>query len=383
MNLLHNELTGYLIHLLKCGLNGEKPNEKPENISFEDIFSLAKKHSVANLAYYAIERLDEQPSPPLAGEWREVRDKAVVKGITQLYERDKVIAALTGAGINICPLKGCLLKEMYPQQDMRVMSDLDILMEHEKAGLVEQILKSMGYSKKLEYELGHDVYYKKPVMNIEMHHVLVDHEEVSPELLEYYRNDWEKLIADKDNPHLYYMTWNDYYIYFIAHLSKHYCSGGTGIRSIMDIHIFLKNHGSELNQNYLKQELEKMKLWELKENCEKLAEVWFGDGEANEALYEMSEYIVQSGTYGTMHGDVAFFVEKGVRESGESRALYVLKRLFPSRKQMQRKYRILKKYSFFLPFCWILRIIICIVNTGKRTRLKIELETTRNMKKKS
>lgn len=381
--MLHNELVDYLIHLLKCGLNGEKPDEKPENISFEDIFRLANKHSVANLAYYAVERLDEQPLQPLVGEWREVRDKAVVKGITQLYERDMVIEALTGAGINICPLKGCLLKEMYPQQDMRMMSDLDILMEHEKAGEVEQILESMGYSKELEYDLGHDIYYKKPIMNIEMHHVLVDHETSLPELREYYRNDWEKLIADKNNPHLYYMTWNDYYIYFIAHLSKHYYSGGTGIRSIMDIHVFLKNHGGELDQSYLKQELEKMKLWELKENCEKLAEVWFGDREADEKLYELTEYIVQSGTYGTMQGDVVYSVEMGVRESGESRAVYVLKRLFPSKEKMQRKYRILKKYPFLLPFCWILRIAKCILNTQKRTRLKIELQTTRSIKNKS
>lgn len=381
--MLNNELVDYLIHLLKCGLNGEKPDEKPENISFEDIFRLANKHSVANLAYYSVERLDEQPLQPLAGEWREVRDKAVVKGITQLYERDMVIEALTGAGINICPLKGCLLKEMYPQQDMRMMSDLDILMEHEKAGEVEQILKSMGYSKKIECELGHDVYYKKPVMYMEMHHVLMDREAVSSELLEYYRDDWERLIADKNNPHLYYMTWNDYYIYFIAHLSKHYYSGGTGIRSIMDIHIFLKNHGSELDQSYLKQELEKMKLWELKENCEKLAEVWFGDREADETLYEMTEYIVQSGTYGVEKVAVPHRVEKNLKEAGNSKFRYYFRRMFPSYQKMKQSYMILKKQPYLLPVFWIWRLISGFADKSKRRRLKIELQTTRSIKNKS
>lgn len=380
---MNNELVDYLIHLLKCGLNGEKPDEKPENISFEDIFRLAKMHSVANLAYYAVERLDEQPLQPLAGEWREVRDKAVVKGITQLYERDMVIEALTGAGINICPLKGCLLKEMYPQQDMRMMSDLDILMEHEKAGKVQQILKSMGYSKKSEYEHGHDIYYKKPVMDIEMHHLLMDRETVSPELLEYYKNDWERLIADKDNPHLYYMTWNDYYIYFIAHLSKHYYSGGTGIRSIMDIHIFLKNHRSELNQNYLKQELEKMKLWELKENCEKLAEVWFGDREADETLYEMTEYIVQSGTYGVEKTAVLHRVDKELKDKDNSKFRYYVFRMFPPYEKMKWKYNILKKQPYLLPVFWIWRLISGFADKSKIRRLKIELQTTRSIKNKS
>lgn len=380
---MHNELVEYLIHLLKCGLSGDKPDEKPENISFEDIFRLAKKHSVANLAYYAVERLDEQPLQPLAGKWREVRDKAIAKGITQLYERDMVIEAFTGAGINICPLKGCLLKEMYPQQDMRMMSDLDILMEHEKAGKVEQILKSMGYSKKLEYDLGHDVYYKKPIMNIEMHHVLMDREVLSTELLEYYSNDWERLIADKDNPHLYHMTWDDYYIYFIAHLSKHYYSSGTGIRSIMDIHIFLKNHGSELNQSYLKQELEKIKLWELKENCERLAEVWFGDRETDETLYEMTEYIVQSGTYGEEKVAVPRRVEKKLKQAGNSKFRYYLTRIFPPYQIMKRNYMILKNHPYLLPVLWIWRLISGFADKSKRRRLKIELQTTRNIKKKS
>lgn len=377
MKIIYNETVGYLLHLLSCGLKGEKPMEKPEGVSFEHIFDLAFKHSVANLAYYSVEKLEHQPEESLKRKWKQVRDKAIVKGITQLYERDQIITALTQAGINICPLKGCLLKEMYPQQDMRMMADLDILMERGKAEQVREILNSMGYKTKLEYDLGHDIYYKEPIMNVEMHHVLVDQEAVWEELLTYYKDDWKRLAADSENPHLYHMTWDDFYIYLIVHLSKHYYSGGTGIRSIMDIHIFLTQHEKDLNQAYLKAELEQMKLWEMKEKCEKLAAVWFSSEKPDETLSEMTEYIVQSGTYGSLQKAVSHRVEKGVSEAGNSKFRYLFRRLFPSLEKMKRKYFILKKYPILLPACWFWRFIICVFDERKRKNLKKELEVTR------
>lgn len=380
MKVINNELTGYLIHLLDCGLKGKKPEEKPEGISFEQIFDLACKHSVANLAYYGIEKLERQPEETLCKQWKEVRDKAIVKGITQLYERDLIVERLTAAGIDICPLKGCLLKEMYPQQDMRTMSDLDILMEPGKAEAVENILKSLGYKMKLEYHSGHDVYNKEPVMDVEMHHVLMDLEAVEETYLKYYENPWKCLKADKENPHLYRMNWDDYYVYLIAHLAKHCQLGGTGIRSIMDIHVFLQCHGTDLNQDYLKEELQKMGLLELKQRCESLAEVWFGAGEPKKAFEELTEYIVRSGTYGNTQRTVMHMVEKGVTESGDSRLRYLLHRLFPSKEKMQRKYRSLKKYPFLLPLCWGLRLIRCLTDTKKRKRLKVELKVAKQSK---
>lgn len=380
MKNIYNPLAGYLIHLLVCALNGKKPEEKPETVSFEQIYALALKHDVANLAYYAVEKLEQQPEPALGSAWKEIRDKAIVKGITQIYERDQIITALTAAGIDICPLKGCLLKEMYPQQDMRMMADLDILMKPEKASAVDRILTSMGYRCEVSGIGAHDEYFKKPVMHVEMHYKLMDEEAVGEDKLSYYRNVWERLMPDSQNTHLYRMSWNDFYIYFIAHLAKHYYMGGTGIRSIMDIHIFLARHGQDLDQQYLKTELEKIKLWDIKEDCEKLAAVWFGDEAPDERLLEMTEFIIQSGTYGTIENALPHRVEKGIARSSNSKFRYLIRRLFPPCNKMQYKFPVVRKYPFLLPFCWIIRIVRCITDVRKRKNLKNELELTRNSK---
>lgn len=60
---------GYLIHLLKSILNTAQPEEKPENLSFEKIFNISKHHGVANMSYYAIEKLEKKPDSQLAKKW--------------------------------------------------------------------------------------------------------------------------------------------------------------------------------------------------------------------------------------------------------------------------------------------------------------------------
>ncbi len=76
----------YLLALLKSILHEELPPEKPENCSFEQVFVLAKRHSVANMAYYAIQKLKQKPDAALLCEWKEVYEKALVKDVIQQNE---------------------------------------------------------------------------------------------------------------------------------------------------------------------------------------------------------------------------------------------------------------------------------------------------------
>ena len=115
----------YLLELLKSALRGQQAPELPEECSFEKVFALAKRHSAAGMAYYAAETLNSPPTGELAAEWRQIRDKALVKDITQQTELEAISEAFTAGGVRFLPLKGCIIKVLYPQTDMRTMSDID------------------------------------------------------------------------------------------------------------------------------------------------------------------------------------------------------------------------------------------------------------------
>ena len=80
----------YLIHLLKCALNGEVPDEKPDNVSWKEVLLLAKYHNTANTACYAVERLENKPDDVIFSEWKEIKNKALVRDITQRSELKKL-----------------------------------------------------------------------------------------------------------------------------------------------------------------------------------------------------------------------------------------------------------------------------------------------------
>lgn len=60
---------GYFLHLAKCALNGTQPKEKPPEVLFENVFLIARRHSVQNILWYSIEKLNNKPSAELLSQW--------------------------------------------------------------------------------------------------------------------------------------------------------------------------------------------------------------------------------------------------------------------------------------------------------------------------
>ena len=58
MNIELNPNEKYIIDLLRSVLNNSIPPEKPEDVSFEKVYSLAKYHNIANMLFYAVEKLE-------------------------------------------------------------------------------------------------------------------------------------------------------------------------------------------------------------------------------------------------------------------------------------------------------------------------------------
>ena len=60
---------GYFIHLAKCALNGERPKEKPPEVSFDVVFQIARRHGMQGLLWYSIEQLKYKPDNDLVSLW--------------------------------------------------------------------------------------------------------------------------------------------------------------------------------------------------------------------------------------------------------------------------------------------------------------------------
>lgn len=372
----------YLIHLLRCVLLNEKPPEKPEDFSFEELYRAAAVHNIDSMAFYGVDRLEHKPDEALYKKWKQKKDQCMVLSLNQLHQRDVLIKTFTDNNIRVLPLKGCLMKEMYPKPEYRQMADLDMLIMRQNAEKARDIMLSMGYSVREFDNESVDEYSKPPFMNVELHSRMVAKEY---KYTGYYDDIWEKAVAECDESGrptgCYHLEWSDYYIYLLVHLAKHFEKCGTGIRSFMDIYVFLKAHGSDIDNEYINRELEKLDLCDFRKSAERLTDIWFGGGEYDDYMREMEEYVFSSGAYGTFENRVKNHInnmKSGDESLEKAKVRYFFSRIFLKYEFMCTHYKVLRKFPFLLPFCWIHRFFHAVFCKNKEVRA--EMKNMKSMK---
>lgn len=353
---LERDKSTYLIQLLKSVLFSYAPPEKPEDIDFKDIYSLARKHFLANMVYYAISKLKEKPDSELLKEWREEYLLGKMRNTIQKQELKMILKKLEENRIKNIPLKGFEIKGVYPSEDMRQMSDLDILISLEDRERAREILEGLGYTT-MEFGKGKDdVYYKKPAMNIEIHNNLFDRSE--EEMYHYFSKMSSMEKAKSKTEYSYEFSKEDTLIYGIVHLVKHFKNTGIGIRYIMDWWLYIDKYRESLNWEYIESSLKELNIYEFYKNIISLGDYWFGEREATELILQLEEYIVDSGIYGIDSNRYLNILTENSDDSSKSGKISTLKKyVFPKYSLMCERYPVLIGRRYLLPFYYVVRIL--------------------------
>lgn len=345
----------YLLELLRSALNNTTSKEKPEDVSWNAVYALAHKHSVTALAFFAIQKLKNPPEQELFQIWQTQNSKILVKGANQENELALLSDCFEKNAIAYMPLKGSVIRDLFPLPYLREMSDLDILIPVEKLQQACQLCETMGYRTNSRVE-HHIELHKLPYMNIELHSGLIAS---FYEYYEYYKDPWTKAYR-YNNDYRYAMRNEDLYLYFLTHAAKHYFNSGTGIRSVIDIYVFNRAYRPSMDTRYIAQELKKLNLERFARQMEQLAQYWFAENrtKASDDVKEMQSYVLSSATYGTKSNrdanQIRRYMQKGKSEDGAKTAMYLHMAFLPC-DEMQLMFPILKKAPVLLPFCWIAR----------------------------
>ena len=359
-----------------------------EDPNYSEIYKIAKYHSIQNMLYYAIMEYKEKFSltstidPTLLKQLSTDNKNALTKAAYQEAEKEAIFKALEEAKIVYMPMKGSIIKYLYPTIDMRSMADLDIYFDDVRSAEVRKILINQGYDVVLYKKGHHDTYEKVPFMEVEMHRDLLSE---SYAMSRYYKNFWPRLEKTKTDGFEYQFNINDYYIYMVAHAAKHFSSGGFGIRNVIDEYIYINKYKNELDYSYIEEELKKIDIYKFESNLKKLSSYWFKDEILNEEdttlMEEMADYIIESGAYGNVeHGIMNELMGKGVSDNiNASKVKYIMRRLFPSVSYMKERNPILKKVIILLPWFYFTRILLRMF--GKRKTAKSEIKAANSLDK--
>lgn len=358
----------YLIHLLSAVINDTQTHNPPKSLDWEKMFQLSTWHNISGMVFYGIMKLSPEDKPPqhILLKFKNEYKQGIAKEATQHIALEQIIETFEKQGIYSMPLKGCLVKYLYPRPDMRQMADIDILIKDEQAGQIKELFQEMGYI--VMHQGGnHDVYHRKPYMNLEMHRRLVS--EDSP-YSDYLNETWKRAELKPDCQSTYRLSDEDLYIYLIIHLIKHYISRGTGIRSFIDLFLYKRTFEKTMDWNYIWTELEKIDLREFTENIIGLCGAWF-EGLGSSGLYqEMADYILHCGVYGTEKQAIIASINTKVQKNssvGNEKILYFLKLFFPPLQRMRILYPFLRQAPILLPLSWAIRGVRCLLFKPKHT----------------
>lgn len=284
-----------LIYLIGCVLTDKIPeSEKIYGADLSALFTISKAHSLTAITASAISKANIHDKA-----FEEEKYQNIRKNIIFDAERQRVLEALEKTGIWHTPLKGCIIKDMYPDMSMRQMADNDILCDSTHMKDVRSIMERLGFTT-VSFGTSHqDVYNKQPVCSFEMHSHLLEPRH-GDKLYDYYSKIKNKLIKDDDSGYGYHFSDEDFYIYFVAHEYKHFAVAGTGLRSLADTYVILCKLWDELDKNYIFHECKKIGIADFEAQNRQLSFKIFAGEDIDESEREFLDRYIFAGTYGSM-----------------------------------------------------------------------------------
>lgn len=367
-----------MLYLLACALNGQKAQkQRLENTDLDSLYNLCKEHLVTALVSSVLtEHIKEQPEQ--YAKWQKEQFGAVYRDINFAAERKKVISFLEQNAIWYMPLKGIVLSQYYPKPELREFADNDILFDCAYENEVERFMLSQGFRRK-QTDSGHVMEYEKePCFNFEMHRSL--YHTNNTVFYEYYKDVKNILIKDEDNSYGYHFSDEDFYVFMVSHIYRHFRDNGVGIRSLADIYIYNKAKGDALDYEYIQTQLEKIECAEFENTVRDLAGKVFGCEQPplSESERQLTDYFISSGAYGTKENALLNNMKKMTGNtdfSKKGRIKYWLHRLFDMEKYKQ-DYPRAYKTGIAIPFLIVFRFFRGLFKTDK---LKKENENLKKM----
>lgn len=314
----------------------------PESIN--ELLILAKKHGISPIICSELIAQDMIFSQSERVKIQDALCESVCYYEKMNYEVQWLSALLEEAQIPFIPLKGAVVRGLYPQPWMRTSGDIDILIPESFLDQAVSLLLENGCRTD-----GNRRYHDIPLVTpgglpLELHYHIREDIEAMDAVLDQV---WQfcEVVPGK---HFEYRQTDTFLIFhLLAHMAYHLINGGCGIRSVIDIWLMQrKNIDTEL----LSSLCSKAKLDLFYGNISHLIAVWFGGGQHSPTTKTLEQLIVTGGAFGTAENRIL------IRQSqlGNKRK-YLLNRIFKPYKELKTQFPILDQKPWLTPAYHIIR----------------------------
>ena len=343
--------TRNILNIIKSAVT-KKEIEISDELPLNKLIEIANKHSIFTLVYYGLHNCGVCVDDGLKTQLTNIAIGGMCVSEQQLYYIKEISSQFDDNNVDYMLLKGSVLKHFYPQSELRRMGDIDILIKEAQYSKISKVLDDLGFSFKNESD--HEIIWSKNNIVIELHKNLMP--SYNKDLHKYFGNGWKRAVKTGKNS--YTFSDDDMLIYIFSHFAKHYRDAGIGITHMCDLYVFLQ--AKKTNEDYIRNELMALKLYDFYCNIKKTLDVWFENKDSDEITDYITTVIFNSGAYGLSENFIISCAVKGTKKFDNiilSKMYRICVKVFPSYKGMVTKYKLLNKFPVFLPLFWLIRLI--------------------------
>ena len=336
----------YIIELLKCAITNTTPSTPDESLDWDVVFNYAKIHRIVPVLYFSIQKLPEDIKSNISN--LEQYALAYKSNLVDDANRENEIAIITkllaSNDVDYILLKGSVTKHFYPDTSMRMMSDVDILYRNTNSKDIKGLLEGNGYTQTKSTPKDAMYLSSNKLVKVEMQQSLLD--DGFTDWLKYLDTIWNRCENNADNE--YTMTPEDFYIYHIVHMAKHFINGGIGLRHVLDTWV-IKNHYQDLDSEYTEKNFKELSLDKFENKVTKLCKYWFENSIPSDkkSIELLSEYIFENGAFGNIS-------QQSTNEAVNNSSTGISNKIFPSKTTMANYYGdVITNHPITIPFYWI------------------------------
>ena len=366
-----NDIQLGVITLLKSAITGEKFS-LPCGFSVEKAYPILKKHGIQTMGYLGAANCGIPKTDPVMQTLFQHYCCSAVFSQRQLDKISQLFEAFEKNCIDYMPLKGTVLKQLYPNHELRPMADADVLIRMEQYDRIKVIMEALGYTE--AEENGHELPWKGPDLYVELHKRLVS----NADYLSYFGDGWT--FSEQKNGYKHQMSPEDHFVFVFTHFVKHFQGGGIGCRHVTDLWVYLSKYPN-MDQAYIAEAMNKLHLVEFYHNIMDLLSSWFDGKQWSDKTQFISDFIFNSGIWGNLKTHDLAENAKHVRKkehAGKGKWRYFLSRVFPGLAQAGYQYPVLKNAPFLLPIIWVVRWVHIAVRKPKIMKRRLQMLNSAN-----
>ena len=356
---------------LELGCTSDKSNIYFENVNIEKLFELAARHSVAPLVADCIISNKFIADEDIMDGIKSIQLEAIFQYQKQKSELDKIKKLFNENKIPFIPLKGAVIRNIYPEPYLRTCCDIDILVHPVDVEHAIDVLIEAEYNKVVKYDHDYTLYSPNGV-HLELHFDTIEGKNKFANVKYVLDKIWQFAIQRSTDSFEYLLSDEMFYFYHVSHLAKHFRSAGCGIRPFVDLWIL--NNNLEVECEKRQELLIQGGLCDFEFYMKKLLGVWFDGERYDEIIKGLECYIIKSGIYGNRYNFVANRIN-----STSNKMKTLVSRIYIKYDTIKNIYPILKKHKWLTPIYQVRRWIEIVFVKEKRFRSKNNIKVVLNI----